>query len=270
LAKEHLKTAAGRPFFVFNSDVTCEYPLQDLLDFHENHGKEGTIMVTQVKDPSKYGVVLYGVDGQIQSFVEKPKEWVGDRINAGLYIFSPSILSRIPNKPTSIEREIFPVMASEGNLFAMDLPGYWMDIGQPKDYLTGTVMHLASLAANSPERLATGAHIEGSVLIHESAKVGEGCLIGPDVVIGAGAVVGDGVRLQRCTLMQDVHVMNHAFIKNSIIGWSSTVGAWSRVEGSSVIGEDVQVGDGVALNGTIVLPHKGVKDSFYEAGKIIM
>jgi len=32
-------------FFVFNSDVICEFPLQKMVDFHKAHGKEGTIMV---------------------------------------------------------------------------------------------------------------------------------------------------------------------------------------------------------------------------------
>jgi mannose-1-phosphate guanylyltransferase len=32
-------------------------------------------------------------------------------------------------RPTSIEREIFPQMAAEGELFQMSLDGYWMDIG---------------------------------------------------------------------------------------------------------------------------------------------
>lgn len=31
-----------------------------------------------------------------------------------------------------LEKEIFPKMAKEGVLFAIDLPGFWMDIGQPK------------------------------------------------------------------------------------------------------------------------------------------
>ncbi|CAE7700128.1 unnamed protein product [Symbiodinium sp. KB8] len=270
LAREHLKTPTDEPFFVFNSDVTCEYPLADLLAFHKAHGKEGTIMVTQVKDPSKYGVVVYGEDGRIERFVEKPTQWVGDRINAGLYIFSPSILARIPDAPTSIEREVFPVMAGEGNLFAMDLPGYWMDIGQPKDYLTGSVMHLASLAKRAPHRLATGEGIKGNVLVHESATIGAGSVVGPDVIIGEGVVVGAGVRLQRCTLLQGAIVKDHAFVKDSIIGWNSTLGAWTRVEGSSVLGEDVQLAEGQTLNGTIVLPHKGVKDSWREPGKIIM
>ena len=43
---------------MFNADVICEYPLAAMLEFHKAHGKEGTIMVTQVEDPSKYGVVV--------------------------------------------------------------------------------------------------------------------------------------------------------------------------------------------------------------------
>ncbi len=34
-------------------------------------------------------------NGQIEKFVEKPKMYVGNKINAGIYIFNPSILDRI-------------------------------------------------------------------------------------------------------------------------------------------------------------------------------
>lgn len=85
------------PFFVLNSDITSEFPFDDLLKFHKSHGKEGTIMVTTVAEPSKYGVVVYDTkSGKIDRFVEKPQEYVGNKINAGIYIFSPSILERIP------------------------------------------------------------------------------------------------------------------------------------------------------------------------------
>jgi mannose-1-phosphate guanylyltransferase len=52
-------------------------------------------------------------------------------------LFNTSIIDRIENRPTSIEREIFPKMADEKVIYQMILPGYWMDIGQPKDYLSG-------------------------------------------------------------------------------------------------------------------------------------
>ena len=66
---------------------------------------------------------------------------MGDKINAGIYCLSPAVLDRIEMRPTSIEKETFPLICRDGKLFAFTLPGYWMDVGQPKDYLTGTPPH---------------------------------------------------------------------------------------------------------------------------------
>ena len=94
-----------------------------------------------MEEPSKYGVVVYGEQGRIQSFIEKPQEFVSNKINAGMYILSPSVLKRIELRPTSIEKEVFPDMAREGQLYAMELQGFWMDVGQPRDFLTGLCIH---------------------------------------------------------------------------------------------------------------------------------
>jgi mannose-1-phosphate guanyltransferase beta len=51
--------------------------------------------VTKVDEPSKYGVVLYNKSGKIEAFVEKPQEFVSNKINAGIYLFNPSVLERI-------------------------------------------------------------------------------------------------------------------------------------------------------------------------------
>ena len=103
--------------FVFNSDVICNYPLDQLIEFHKSHGQEGTIMVTEVQDPTKYGVVVADETNKIDKFVEKPQVFISNKINAGLYLFNVSIIDRIENRPTSIEREIFPAMASEGSIY---------------------------------------------------------------------------------------------------------------------------------------------------------
>lgn len=82
LAKECL-TASTEPFFVLNSDIICDFPFRQLEAFHRKHGQEGTIVVTKVEEPSKYGVVLYNEDGCIESFIEKPQEFISNKINAG-------------------------------------------------------------------------------------------------------------------------------------------------------------------------------------------
>ncbi|CAH3198998.1 unnamed protein product, partial [Porites evermanni] len=193
LARDHL-TVDDEPFFVLNSDVVCDFPFKQMAEFHKNHGKEGTIVVTKVEEPSKYGVVVYDLKtGRIDKFVEKPQVYVSNKINAGLYIFSPKILERIELRPTSIEKEIFPKMAQDDNLFAFDLSaGFWMDVGQPKDFLTGMVMYLRYLREKHPELLHEGPGSIGNVLVDPSAKIGENCRIGPNVVIGPNAVIQDG------------------------------------------------------------------------------
>ncbi|XP_043933720.1 mannose-1-phosphate guanyltransferase beta [Protopterus annectens] len=265
-----LLTDSLEPFFVLNSDVICEFPFEEMLRFHKQHGKEGTIVVTKVEEPSKYGVVVYEAEtGRIHRFVEKPQVFVSNKINAGLYIFTPKMLERIQLRPTSIEKEIFPVMAEEGQLYAMELQGFWMDIGQPKDFLTGMCMYLQSVRHKNPERLHTGPGFIGNVLVEPSAKIGQNCTIGPNVTIGPEVVIEDGVRIKRCTILKGSRIHSHSWLESCIIGWSSAVGQWVRMENVSVLGEDVIVKDELYLNGASVLPHKSISDSVPEPSIIM-
>lgn len=263
LAKDHLVDPKDpdRPFFVLNSDVSCEYPLKELIEYHREKGAEATILVTKVDEPSKYGVVVVEEDGKVDRFVEKPQTFVGNKINAGIYILNPSVLDRIELRPTSIEKEIFPKIADDGSLYAMVLPGFWMDVGQPKDYLTGLGLCLNSLRVSAPHRLASAPYIVGNVIIDKTAKIGENCIIGPDVSIGPNVVVDDGVRLKHCTIMRGVHIKSYACVSGSIIGWDSVIGRWARMENMTVLGEDVHCKDEVYTNGAIVLPHKEIKSN---------
>jgi len=124
-------------------------------------------------------------------------------------------------RPTSIEKEVFPDMAAEGQLYAMELPGFWMDVGQPPDYLLGMALYLNSLKTRDPKKLKTGKNFLGPVLVvwnhssflvrlrrrkkkshgsslfciqDETAQIGENCLIGPNVTIGPNCIIEDGTQ----------------------------------------------------------------------------
>ena len=111
-----LLTEDTEPFFVLNSDIICDFPFKQLMKFHKSHGREGTVVVsfmrplmhhlitslsfraqvTEVEDPQKYGVVVFDeISGEIEKFVEKPKVYVSNKINAGVYMFNNEILNRI-------------------------------------------------------------------------------------------------------------------------------------------------------------------------------
>ena len=175
LARDVL-TKDNSPFFVLNSDVICEFPFEQLVAFHKSHGKQGTIIVTKVEEPSKYGVVVNKDNStEIDKFVEKPQVYVSNKINAGLYFFDTPMLDRIELRPTSIEKEIFPQMAADHQLHAMELEGYWMDVGQPKDYLTGVGLYLKGISKTNPKMLSNEAFVSGNVLVDPTATVALNC-----------------------------------------------------------------------------------------------
>lgn len=118
-------------------------------------------------------------------------------------------------------------MAADQQLHSFDLESYWMDVGQPRDYLTGTCLHLSSINRNDPELLSHEKYVHlGNVLVDPSARIGADCKIGPNVVIGENVIIGDGVRLQRCVIFGGARVRDYAWVKNAIVGWHCTLGRW--------------------------------------------
>ena len=259
------------PFFVVNSDVLCAYPLRDLLHLHVKNGREGTVLVTRSDRPSAYGALV--VDertGGVRHFVEKPETFISDLINAGVYVFSPSVFRRIAAGRAVSMNELLPGMADEEQLHSMLLTGYWVKITGTDTFLDAVGPHLEIMRHMSPQELTTSAAnaaagdggytTKGDVMVHASAKIGRGCVLGPRVVVGPGCELADGVRLEGVTLLKGARVRGHAIVKDSLIGWGSTIGRWAYVQ-DCVFGEDVAVKDGVLVHSATVLPHNKLKDS---------
>lgn len=75
------------------------------------------------------------------------------------------------------------------------------------------------------------------------------------------------VKIHMCDI-NDIKVINITQYR-CIVGWRSVVGRWVRMEGTTVLGEDVIVKDELYINGGQVLPHKSISTSVPEP-QIIM
>jgi mannose-1-phosphate guanylyltransferase len=126
----------NEPFFVLNSDVICNFPFLEMIEFQRKHGCEGTIVVTKVDEPSKYGVVVYEQSsGRIDRFVEKPQEFVSNKINAGLYIFTPDILKRIEVRSPATHLQTCPPATPHS---ISEITNGRLPILMPLSYATGS------------------------------------------------------------------------------------------------------------------------------------
>jgi mannose-1-phosphate guanylyltransferase len=222
-------------FIVVNGDVLTDLDVGALVRFHRNRGAEATIHLTPVDDPSVFGVVPTDDDGRVIAFIEKPPrdEAPTNRINAGTYVFEPSVLDRIPgDRRVSIEREVFPAMASEGRLYAMSTDDYWLDTGTPQQYLRAN-LDLLGVRACEVEGISADAVIDRTAAVSRS-------LVGPGCTIAANAQVHDSV------LMQQVDVGAGAVIEQSVLGRGARVGAGAAVL-NAVVGDGYEIEPGAKL-----------------------
>ena len=103
--------------------------------------------------------------------------------------------------------------------FVCLLSGFWMDVGQPADFLTGMCLYLGSLRQKNSSLLSNNKSVVGNVIIDPTAKIGENCRIGPNVTIGPDVVIEDGVCIKRSTVLKGARIAQHSWLESSIIGW---------------------------------------------------
>jgi len=270
-------------FFVFNGDVLSDVDLTALAATHVASGGMGTIFLTPVEDPRRYGLVELREDGSVASFLEKPGDWEGTAlINAGVYVLEPEVLEMIPRgRLFSIERGVFPKIASAGSLYGYVDHGYWRDIGTPDSYLqahfdilerqletsAGDALGEQYLYISPSAEVAPGARVVPPCYIAGGARIGAGARVGPLTVLGAGAVVGEGATVLEAVVQEGVAIGAHAQVEGSILVRGSSVGAGTQLDGA-VLGDSCVVGAGNRLAGGICLyPETELPDNsvqFYE------
>ncbi len=216
------------PIIGVNGDVLTEIDVTAQVEFHRSSGSEVTIALTQVEDPSAFGVVVTDADGRVEAFVEKPPrdEAPTDWINAGNYVLSRSFFARIPDGKVSLERAIFPLVVAEKKLYAVHSPAYWIDAGIPSTYLQANL----DAAAATP----TGSIIDPTAQISPQAAI-------HNSVIGANVVIADSAIVHRSVIDDGVTVGEGATISDSMVGLRATIGARATLRDLTVVGDDAVV-----------------------------
>jgi mannose-1-phosphate guanylyltransferase len=228
-------------FLVVNGDVLHDVDVAAVWATHQQRGAEGTITLTPVDDPSRYGVVPLDDEGWVEAFIEKPPagEAPTNWINAGIYVLEPSVLQRIPAGRSSIERRTFPEMVADRTLSGVQSDAYWIDAGTPATYLQAQL------------DLTDGTRSEQADPVSAAAAIDEGATVEHSVVMG-GAEVADGVVLTGSAVLPEAVIEKGARIAGSIVGPGARVGEGATLTGLCVLGEGAVVEPGATLDGARV------------------
>ena len=213
-------------------------------DFTLDANAEGIIWVSQIDDPSAFGVVKLNEENIITDFVEKPREFVSDLEIIGIYYFKDGaylndelqylIDNNITDKGEFQLTDALENMKQKGTKFAPGEVKEWLDCGNYK----------ATVYTNQRvlEHIKNEEIVDAS-LKNEGSKIIEPCFIGKNVTL-KNATVGPHVSIGENTVIENSTISNTIIQTNTTINNStltnSMIGNFVKINNNS---QELSVGD---------------------------
>jgi len=131
---KRMKEFIGNESFLLTyGDGLSDININDLLEFHKNHGK--MVTVSAVHPGARFGE-LEIISSKVTSFKEKPQTKQG-WINGGFFVIEPEFFELIEEDSTVLEKGPLEKAAEIGELMAFQHDGFWqcMDTKRDRDFL---------------------------------------------------------------------------------------------------------------------------------------
>jgi len=125
------KYVGNEPFMLTYGDGVSDVNINDLILYHESHGK--AITMTSVQPEGRYGSLIVNDEQKVLFFQEKP-QGDGAWINAGFFVCQPDVFDYIPDGDKIIfEREPLESLARDGQLYTFKHDGFWKPMDTQRD-----------------------------------------------------------------------------------------------------------------------------------------
>ncbi len=128
------KYVGDERFMLTYGDAVSDVNMDELMKFHESHGKLATITAISVNE--RFGVLDIDDEDTIAAFREKSDEDLS-RISGGFMVLEPGVFDLLEGDGTVFEKDVMPRLAAQGQLKAYRHEGFWqcMDTKREHDRL---------------------------------------------------------------------------------------------------------------------------------------
>ncbi len=120
-------------FLLLNGDSFFDFNLLDLNTVSVNQAWLGKMALRPLLDTGRYRTVALEEE-RVTAFSEKPAVGLG-LVSGGVYMLKRGVLDHIRQVPCSLERDVLPNLAEQGQLFGRPYHSYFIDIGVSQDLL---------------------------------------------------------------------------------------------------------------------------------------
>ena len=130
-ALTHARERLDSRFLLLNGDSLFHIDLAELARDEAGQAPLARLALRRAADADRYGSVTL-VQDVVTGFSEKtPGPARSGLINGGVYVMRPAVLDHAPAGGFSLERDLFPRLASEGRLEGRVFDAPFIDIGVP-------------------------------------------------------------------------------------------------------------------------------------------
>jgi NDP-sugar pyrophosphorylase family protein len=238
-------------FVVGSGDILSDFNVLDMIEHHKKAKAKVTVALTQVDDPTQFGVAELK-NGLIRRFIEKPPagEAFSNLVNAGAYVVEPEILQYIPEeKPYDFAKDLFPDLMRNGiplNGFKID--GTWLDTGRPMDMIRANQI-MTGKYGNEMETPA----VKGNVILNVRPQALESCKISGNTYIGKEVQIGNDSSISSSAIYNNVKIGKNVEILDSMIMDNVRIHDNTKIK-RSVIMQNTTIGDGCEISESVLSP----------------
>jgi glucose-1-phosphate thymidylyltransferase len=205
---------------------------------------DAQILLTQVPNPTCFGVAELDESGRVVALEEKPEVPKSDLALVGVYLFTPAIHDAVRAIEPSwrgeleITHAIQWLIDEKHDVRSTIISGYWKDTGNVTDMLEVNRAVLEGLEPSMAGVVDEASEIIGRVRIEAGARISGSRIVGP-AIIGAGTVISDAYVGPFTSISEGCRIEDSE-IEYSIVLRDSSLTGVRRVE-ASLIGRGVEV-----------------------------
>lgn len=212
-------------FVVYLGDNLLKGGIKKFVErFQKDDTLDALILLTQVKEPQRFGVARFDEKGKLAELIEKPKVPPSNYALAGIYFFAPIIFDAIkelkPSWRSEFEiTEAIQILLSEGYSVGYDfIEGWWKDTGTFQDILEANRLVLDDKIETRIEGMVEdGAIVDGRVLIDKGTLIKKGSVVRGPVCIGESSVIGPNAYIGPYTSIGRKCRIENSEVENAVI-----------------------------------------------------
>lgn len=232
-------------FVMFLGDNVIQGGISSLIAKFDKNEWNSQIVLTEIENPTQYGVAVLDDDGYINRLVEKPKVPPSNLALVGIYMFDNNIMKAVNSITPSARGEleitdaIQWLITNSYTVHPYIHRGWWIDTGKRSDMLEANDLVLEEIEYKIEGYVDRDSQVGRRVTVQRGAEIINSVVRGPSI-IGENARIINSYIGPYTSIDHDVTIENSEVEHSMVLENSTILDIETRIQ-DSLIGRNTNI-----------------------------